>query len=194
MKRFFYLLIAVMFLSAIPEVSYAQSNDPFEQEALKTTGKDKNKEKKVDRKKQDAKNEEADPAPKPETKPQFQLTPNEMTISYPCDEKISFEFISLVGGIGSQKLRLTGKIVNHDVNKSIDIGHNFISYDNEGVEHSGWQYSYSSSHKTLTDVPVKFEIEIPGQVNPAKTKTMPVVGFEIDGCRVEMRNVPIDWK
>ena len=38
MKKLLYFIIAVMFLSAMPEITCAQSNDPFEQETLKARG------------------------------------------------------------------------------------------------------------------------------------------------------------
>ena len=47
----------------------------------------------------------------------------------------------------------------------------------------------------ITDVPVKDSFEIPGKANPNVVKIMPVISFNIgDECRIELRNVPINWK
>ena len=202
MKRFFYLLVAVMFLSAIPEVSCAQSNDPFEQKTLKTSSKDKNREKKVGRKKQqpktqevkpqEVKNEEAAPEKQPVVIQELKVAQDEMTISNPCAEWLDVEFVSLIGSKATQTINLTLKITNHDVNKDMNIGGNFVAYDREGDEHSrGWAPEH---HKAMTDVPLKTSFEIPGKINPNKTKSMPVMTFKIGECSIEMKNVPIDWK
>ena len=54
MKKLFYFLIALMFISVIPEIASAQSNDPFEQKTLKASGKSGGKEQKVNRRKETA--------------------------------------------------------------------------------------------------------------------------------------------
>lgn len=188
MKKVFYILIALMFVSAMPETASAQSDDPYEQHTLKARDNTTKREKKVSCKK---KEEQQAPAA---TKTQKTPENNEMTISNPCDEWLDFELVSVVGGKGTQTVKITGRFINHDLNKEIQVGHNLLAYDNDGVEHNGWTYSYSDSFKTITDVPVKFVIEIPGKINPSTTKVLPVVSFDIDECRIEMRNVTINWK
>jgi len=199
MKKLTYLLIAVFLLSALPQVSFAQSDDPFEQETLKTNNNGNiRREKKINRKK----NAET------ETTPQLQMQPvekpannqvakpannDEMTISNPCSDWLDFEFISLVGSRGSQTIKLTFKITNHDVNKSLRVGSKLIAFDNEGDEHSS-SYIASGSYNCMTDVPVKISFDLPEKANPANVKKLNVIGFNIDDCRVEMRNVPIEWR
>ena len=51
MKKLIYTLVSVLFLSLAPEMLSAQSNDPFEQETLKSSGNTVAREKKISRKK-----------------------------------------------------------------------------------------------------------------------------------------------
>lgn len=51
MKKIIYTLVSVLFLSLAPEMLSAQSNDPFEQETLKSSGNTVAREKKISRKK-----------------------------------------------------------------------------------------------------------------------------------------------
>ena len=192
MKKLIYLVIAVMFLSALPEMSFAQSNDPFEQETLKANGNDKNKEKKVSRKKEEKKAEPVKPTTAPVKKQEVSKVKNEMTISNPCSQWLDLELVSVIGSKASQTITLSFKMVNHDVNKRLSVGGSLLAYDSEGNEHSK---GYSSgTFETITDVTVSFSIDIPGKINPTKTTVMPVICFNIGDCRIEMRNVPIDWK
>lgn len=191
MKRILYFVIAIMFLSAMPEIVCAQSNDPFEQHTLKARDNTTKREKKINRKKDaqnEPKEEKLQQAPEPK-----QAAAKELEISNACDEWLDFEFVSLVGSKGAQTVKLTGKITNHELNAKIKVGGNFISYDSEGNEHND-KNIYASSYNTVTDVPVKFTLTIPGRINPAKTKVMPVMSFDVGDCRIEMRNVPINWK
>ena len=209
MKKLVCLLVSLMLLSAIPAVSYAQVNDPFEQETLKSNGTSTKREKKINRRKgaeaetpapvqtapaqpQPKQEPVQKPVVKEETKPS-----NEMTISNPCDEWLDFEFLSLIGSRGSQTLKMTIRVTSHETNSEIRVGSYFQSFDSEGNAHSDDNY-YSSTSKELTlitDVPVKYTMEIPGKVNPSKVKVMPVISFNIGkNCRIEMRNVPITWK
>lgn len=198
MKRIVYLLIAVLFLAAIPEITFAQSNDPFEQQTLKASGSVTKREKKINRRKgaeqapqqtQTQAQPQAEPAaPAPEPK---KSSNNEMSISNPCDEWLDVEFVSLIGSKGAQTVKLTCKMINHDVNATMYV-RKFICYDADGNEHNdGW---YRQEYKTLVDVPVKFSINIPGKISPLKTKVIPVIGFDIDDCHIELRNVPVNWK
>lgn len=203
MKKLIYFIIALIFISALPEISYAQSNDPFEQQTMKARGNATKREKKIKRK-QDSQAAVKETTPIASETPVTPITPAEkpqtaerntgMTISNPCDEWLGFELVSVVGSKGSQKVTITAKFTNNDMNKSIGVGHRFLAYDCDGEEHTGWTYSCSGSFNTVTGVPVKFVIEIPGKINPATTKVMPVISFDIDKCRIEMKNVPINWK
>lgn len=196
MKKLIYFLIAFMFISVIPEIAVAQSNDPFEQQTLKARDNTTKREKKINRKKSVESEVKEAPAetPKPEIKKENtkQANKTEMTISNPCDEWLDVEMVSLIGSKASQTIKLTMKMTNHGLNKEIRVGGSFLAYDCEGEEHSR---GYSSeSYNTLTDIPVKFTIEVPGKINPSKTKVMPVMSFNLGDCRIEMRNVPINWK
>ena len=188
MKKLLYFLIALMFISVIPEVASAQSNDPFEQKTLKATGKSGRHEKKVSRKKVETTTvEDAPAAPAEETAPA-----KKVTISNPCEDWLDVEFVSLVGSRASQTVKLTLKVTNHSTNKDMYIGGNFVGYDCEGEEHAR---GYSPErYNTLTDVPFKTSFEIPGKINPNKTTVMPAMIFSVGDCRIEMKNVPIDWK
>lgn len=199
MKKLIHILIGFMFALAIPEIVMAQSNDPFEHQTLKARDNTTKKEKKINRKK----NVEAEvketpaPAPKQEVKevkkeePKLQVK-NEMTISNPCDEWLDVEFVSLIGSKANQTVRLTMRMINHGLNKDIRVGSRFLAYDTDGEEHAR-DYS-SDNFNTLTDIPVKFTIDVPGKINPSTTKVMPVMSFNLGDCRIEMRNVPINWK
>lgn len=193
MKKLIYLLLALMFISAIPEVANAQSNDPFEQKTLKASGKNGRHEKKINRKKVDVTTTEDAQAPKDvEAKDQPAVKTSMMTLSNPCEEWLDVEFVSLIGSRANQTIKLTLKVTNHSTNKDMNIGGNFVAYDNDGEEHTrGWA---PERYSTLTDVPFKTSFEVPGKINPNKTKVIPAMIFSVGECRIEMRNVPIDWK
>ncbi len=195
MKKLIYFIIAVMFLSALPEISYAQSNDPFEQQTLKARGNTTQREKKIKRK--NAEQEETrtvTATPKETTSASKEVVKNsEMSISNPCDEWLDVELISLIGSKSTQTLKLTIKMTNHGLNKKLYVGQEFLAYDNDGEEHAR-SYNGSENYNTLTDIPVKFFINVPGTINPSTNKVMPVMSFNIGDCRIEMRNVPINWK
>ncbi len=193
MKKLICILIAFMFVSVVPELALAQSNDPFEQQTLKARDNSTQREKKINRKK--ATEVEKAPASthkqevnKEESKPG---TKNQMTISNPCDEWLDVEFVSLVGSKSTQTIELTMKMTNRGLNRGIRVGEDFLAYDCEGEEHAR---NFYTSYNTLTDIPVKFSINVPGKINPSKTEVMPVMSFNLGDCRIEMRNVPINWK
>jgi len=196
MKKLIYFLIAFMFISAVPEIACAQSNDPFEQQTLKARDNTTKREKKISRKK-DAESEVKEApaeAPKQEVKKEStkQVNASEMTISNPCDEWLDVEMVSLIGSKANQTIKLTIMFTNHDVNKHVYVGNHFLAYDCEGNEHErNWS---SGDYTALTDIPIKTSIDVPGKINPSKTKVMPVIKFDIGDCKIEMRNVPIDWK
>ncbi|MBO2523796.1 MAG: hypothetical protein CW336_08135, partial [Bacteroidetes bacterium] len=69
MKKLIYFLIAFMFISVIPEIAVAQSNDPFEQQTLKARDNTTKREKKINRKKNAEQEVKEEPAtPKAESK------------------------------------------------------------------------------------------------------------------------------
>lgn len=191
MKRLAYFLITALLLTALPEIVSAQSNDPFEQQVIQSKG-GKNEKRNKNRRK--VTTEEVTPAPTPAPQPQQEEKKpvNEMVISNPCSEWLDFELVSVVGSRGSQTVKITMKLTQHQTNKRMSVGGNFIAYDCEGVEHSR---GYSvSTYDMITDVTVRTEMDIPGKINPNNTKVMPVIIFNVGDCRIEMRNVPIDWK
>lgn len=207
MKKLIYFVIAVMLLSAIPAVTYAQSNDPFEQETLKANNYNNSKrEKKISRKKgaqteTPKQQQQVAPAPTPAPAPvqtqQEAPKPNkkEMEISNPCDEEwLDFEYVSLVGSKSTQTIKLTCKFTNRDTNTKVRVGGDFLAYDSDGGEHTTENYKIVQEFYAMMDVPIKFSLNVPGKMNPTKTKVMPVISFNVGDCRIELRNVPINWK
>lgn len=191
MKKLLYFLITLMFISVIPEIASAQSNDPFEQQTLKDSGKSGGKERKVNRRKTQTETAPAKPAKEVQSEPVVKK-PSAITLSNPCEDWLDVEFVSLVGSRANQTIKLTLKVTNHSTNKDMNIGGNFVAYDCEGEEHTR---GYAPErYSTLTDIPFKTSFDIPGKINPNKTTVMPVMNFSVGDCRIEMRNVPIDWK
>lgn len=116
----------------------------------------------------------------------------DIEISNQCEnDEIDFKLISLMGDKDEQTMVLNCRIINRNVNKDIRIGGNLVSYDTEGNEHNS---NRSTAYRALTDKKVNFSINIPGKVLPKKVKKMAVIAFDVDDCRVELRNVPIIWK
>ena len=118
----------------------------------------------------------------------------DITISNSCEGEtgMDFKFVSLIGDKEEQTVTLTGKFINHDVNKNLRVGDNLIAYDEEGNAHNNARNI--QTYKALTDITVKFSLEIPGQMVPKRNKKMTVISFGIGDCHIEMRNVPIVWK
>ncbi len=195
MKKLIYVLIALMFVSVVPEMAFAQSDDPFEQQTLKARDNTTKREKKISRKKTEQTEEVTPMTATPKQKAEEQPKPKadkEMTISNPCDEWLDVEFVSLIGSKSSQILTLTIRFTNHDVNKRMYVGGSFVAYDCEGNEHS--RGGSTSDFSTVTDIPVKTTVEVPGKINPSQNKVLPVMSFKIGECLIEMRNIPINWK
>jgi hypothetical protein len=194
MKRLAYLLITALLLSAIPEIVSAQSNDPFEQQVLQSKGgkNEKRNRKKVE---EPAPAPTPAPAPKPQPQPQPEVKQpvNGMTISNSCSDWLDFEVVSVVGSKGAQTVKLTVKVTQHSTNTRMSVGSSFMAYDCDGQEHRG-SWSLGGTYDFFTDVPVKTTLDIPGKINPNTTTVLPVVSFKVGECRIEMRNVPIDWK
>ena len=199
MKKLIYTLVSVLFLSLAPEMLSAQSNDPFEQETLKSSGNTVAREKKISRKTSSEPETKTPAANTSNSNVKKQVEPNNnaFSISNPCDDWLDFEFVSLVGSKGSQTMKMTIKVTSHKSNCNMRLAHSFIAFDDEGEEHNDNNY-YSRTSKDfnmITDVPVKYSFEIPGKANPNVVKIMPVISFSIgDECRIELRNVPINWK
>ena len=94
-------------------------------------------------------------------------------------------------------MKMTIKVTSHKSNCNIRLAHSFIALDEDSKENNDNNY-YSRTNKEfnmITDVTVKYSFEIPGKANPNVVKIMPVISFNIgDECRIELRNVPINWK
>ena len=118
----------------------------------------------------------------------------DIVVSNECagETGLDFKLVSLVGDKDEQIMTLSGWFVNHDINKDIRVGKDFIAYDAEGNLHKG--LNNINSYRALTDKKVRFSFEIPGQVVPKRNKIMKVIGFYIDECYIEIRNVPVVWK
>ncbi len=116
----------------------------------------------------------------------------DIQISNPCEgEDIDFKLISLIGDKEEQTMVLNCRFINRNVNKDIRVGGNFVCYDTEGVQHGA---SRTQSFDARTDKKINFSIELQGKVLPKKVKKLSVIAFDIDNCRIELRNVPIIWK
>ena len=118
----------------------------------------------------------------------------DIQISNPCavETGLDFKIVSLIGDKDEQTLTFTGKFINHDVNKNVSVGGNFVSYDMDGNGHNALRDV--KAYKALTDTWVKFSFRVPGKLVPKRNKQMAVIAFDIDDCRIELRNVPIIWK
>ncbi|MBR6774540.1 MAG: hypothetical protein IKM23_02345 [Bacteroidales bacterium] len=107
-----------------------------------------------------------------------------------CEEDMTVEFVSLVGAKASQTINLTIKYTNHNVNSTMKV-RAFKAFNEEG---DNFTDSYPVSDKdAITDVPIKLKWEV-GKMLPSKNSKLTVLTFEINGCVVEMRNVPIEWR
>ncbi|MGN0032233.1 MAG: hypothetical protein ACI358_00375 [Candidatus Limimorpha sp.] len=118
----------------------------------------------------------------------------DIVVSNECagETGLDFKLVSLIGDKDEQIMTLSGWFINHDINKDIRVGKEFIAYDAEGNPHKG--LNNINSYRALTDKKVRFSFEIPGQVVPKRNKVMRVIGFYIDECYIEIRNVPVIWK
>lgn len=198
MKRLISTALFVMALVMAPSFAKAQNDDTFNKQTLKSTGTGNAvKEKRVDREikpEQPAEKPAVKPAEKPvvkkQTKPEAKK--DDMVIVNPCSEWLELEFVELAGDRSKQTLSMTYKVTNHDVNKSMYVGRDVLAYDDNGGEHSN--YYSGARFDMVTDVMVSYTMDIPGQVLPSKVKKLTYVSFEVGGCKIEMRNVRINWK
>lgn len=110
-------------------------------------------------------------------------------ISNPCFDDISVELVSLEGNKSSQQVTITISFTNHQINKNVYIK-NFNAYNEEGDHFDTWNIG---SFTTLTDITQKTSWKV-GQMLPSKNSKLTAITFQIDGCTVEMRNLPIDWR
>lgn len=193
MKRLISTALFVMALVMMPSFAKAQNDDTFNKQTLKSTGTGNAvKEKRVDRKTQ-PEQPEVKPAEKPvvkkQTKPEAKK--DDMVIVNPCSDWLDFEFVELIGNTSKQTLSMTYKVTNHDVNKSMYVGNDVLAYDDNGGEHKN---SWGTRYDMVTDVMISYTMDIPGQVLPSKVKKLTYVSFKIGDCKIEMRNVPINWK
>lgn len=122
------------------------------------------------------------PEPKPVTKPK-------VAISNPCNDKLSVEFISLIGNRAEQNFDFTIKFTNLDVNRYIYVS-NIHAFDEEGNEN----WANSSSWESKTDVPIKGVFHFRQKVLPNKVSKLNIITCEIGGCEIEFRDVPILWQ
>lgn len=114
------------------------------------------------------------------------------TILNSCEENLTVELIELSGNKASQIVELTIRFTNHDVNQSMSI-RSFVAYNEEGDEFSCFIPTSSNSFDTFTDVPVKTKWEV-GQMLPSNNSKMTLISFKMNGCTIEMRDIPIYWK
>lgn len=193
MRRFISITLFMMALFMMPSFVEAQNDKTFDKQTLKSSD-DGNpvKEKRVDRKtqqEQSAEKQAVKPAVKQKTRPEAKK--DEMVIINPCSEWLDLEFVELVGNTSKQTLSMTYKVTNHDINKSMYIGNDVLAYDDNGGEHKN---SWGTRYDMITDVMISYTMDIPGQVLPSKVKKLSYVSFKIGDCKIEMRNVKINWK
>lgn len=110
-------------------------------------------------------------------------------INNPCFEDMSVELVSLQGNKSSQEVTVTIGFTNHQVNKNVYI-RDFLAFNEEGDKFTVYTVG---SYSTLTDVAQKTSWKV-GQMLPSKNSKLTAISFKIDGCVVEMRNLPIDWR
>lgn len=107
-----------------------------------------------------------------------------------CEEDMTVEFVSLVGSKASQTVNVTIKYTNHNVNTNMKV-RSFKAYNEEGDMFTD---SYPlGDREAITDVPIKLKWEV-GKMLPSRNSRLTVMTFEINGCTIEIRNVPIEWR
>ncbi len=136
----------------------------------------------VNKAKEQTKQEEVVKEEKPVNQPS-------VTISNPCSDDLSVELVSLEGNRASQIVTITVAFTNHQINKTVYVKDS-NAYNEEGDHFSTWSVG---SFTTLTDIKQKTSWKI-GQMLPSKNSKLTAISFKIDGCTIEMRNLPIDWK
>lgn len=116
-------------------------------------------------------------------------TQSKVKINNSCPDELTVELISLVGNKSSQEVTITIRFTNHKVNDYLYI-RNFLAFNQEGDEFSSYTIG---GYNTLTDVPQKTSWKV-GHMLPSKNAKLSALSFNIGGCTIEMRDVPIDWK
>lgn len=176
MKKYL-VLLTLLVVSASANICSAQSEDPLNRSTWSTESEEV-----ISKKKKTSDNNVTTTVDKQTAKPSFE-------ISNSCPEDISVELISLIGNKASQKVNITIKYTNHGVNATMRIK-DFLAYNEEGNEFSVYNLG---SNESFTDVPIKASWEV-GQMLPSKNSKLPALSFRINGCTIEMRNVPIEWR
>ena len=91
--------------------------------------------------------------------------------------------------------KVLNKAKEEPVNTTVIVKLDDSTYVMLGDNDNNYYSRTSKDFNMITDVPVKYSFEIPGKANPNVVKIMPVISFNIgDECRIELRNVPINWK
>lgn len=186
MKRFITITIIAMSILLLPTIAQAQSENTFNKKTLKSTETGNvSREKTIDRKKKEE-------SPKqPQAKQETPSRSNEFEIINPCSDWLDVEFVELVGMTSTQTATLKLKITNHDVNMRAYVGGDLLAYDELGGKHNRLT---GQRYELITDVMVLLEIDIPGTMLPSKVKKFSFISFNVYNCKIEMRNVPIDWR
>lgn len=166
----------------------AQVEDPLNQGSLKVDGNWSREQEQVITKKKNKKQVEIKAQPTPEQKKPVQTKPK-VQVNVSCPERLTVEFVSLIGNRSSQMVTINIKFTNHDVNDSFYIRY-FVAYNENGDTFSR---SSLGSYRTLTDVSQNASWEF-GQMLPSKNSKITALSFTLGGCDVEMRDIPIDWK
>lgn len=185
-----YLLITTILLGLVSNNCFAQVEDPLNQNALKVQeNSNRQKEEVLTKKKPQKPVENIESVTQPRPAKQIERKIPAIKINNPCPDKITVELKSLTGNLSSQTVTLNMKFINHDVNKKFWL-REFKAYNEEGNSFDAPFYSY----ETFTDVPVNAIINIYGKMLPANNKKLNIISFTLDGCSVEMRDVPIQWQ
>lgn len=187
MKKIFLLLSLLLVVSCVDNC-FAQVEDPLNQTLKVNENWSSEPEKPITKKKKQQQTQ---------TQQQTVITPkveevveqSGVQIINSCPDEITVEFVSLEGNKSSQEVNITIKFTNHKINRNISIG-NFIAFNQEGDKFSKWSIG---NYNSLTDITQKTSWEI-GQMLPSKNSKLTAISFELEGCSVEMRDVPIDWK
>ena len=181
MRKYLILLATLFVVGAFGNRCFAQSEDPLNGSVWSTESEEVISKKKTSNENKNVTNvKETTPAKK------------NIEILNSCPENISVELISLKGDRASQKVSITIKYTNHDVNSTVKIRH-FKAFNEEGDEFSSYHPGGVSDYDTFTDVPVKVQWEV-GQMLPSRNTKLPALAFTINDCTIEMRNIPIDWR
>lgn len=178
------ILLTLFLFCAFSNVSFAQSNDPLNQNSTKVSGNWSTESEEVISKKKKSSNNNTTTIVNDK-----ENTSKDIEIVNSCPDNISVELVSLAGNRASQTVTITIKYINHGVNATMRIK-DFLAYNEEGDEFSAYN---PGSNDSFTDVPIKASWKV-GQMLPSKNSKLAALSFRINDCTIEMRNVPIDWR